>query len=65
MVERRYVLILGKHPIIEAKQGKYGWNLTIEIQDKLFLRTTAPHEADIRVGDLLTLYTEVLRKESH
>jgi hypothetical protein len=39
--------------------------IVIDMQNKMYIRMGAPVNADIRVGDLLTLYTEVLQKESH
>ena len=55
---RRYQLILGKFPIVEI----HGTIAVLSIQDKLFLRIPIPSGADVRVGDLLSVYTEVLAK---
>lgn len=52
----RYILILGKHPVTEVSPGF----ATIEIGNKVYIRFDIPPNTDIKRGDLLTLYTEVL-----
>lgn len=56
---RRLQLILGKFPIVEISQNHF----VISIKDKFGLRVTRPPNCDLRPGDLLTLYTEVLTEE--
>lgn len=58
---RRYQLILGKFPIVEINDRI----IVLRISDSppLFIRTSVPANADVRQGDLLTLYTEVLCNE--
>lgn len=55
---RRYQLILGKFPVVEINDHV----IVLRISDSppLFIRTTVPANTDVRLGDLLTLYTEVL-----
>jgi hypothetical protein len=57
---RRYQLQLGKFPIVEIKDRL----IVIRVSDSppLFFRTIVPPGADVRVGDVLSLYTEVLQK---
>ena len=62
---RRYQLNLGKFPVIEVNEEPTCQIIVIDMQNKMYIRMGAPVNADIRVGDLLTLYTEVLQKESH
>lgn len=60
----RLTLVLGKFPVTEVSRAFRGWRMKVQLAGT----TTATFEnipdiADIRVGDLLTLYTEVLTKE--
>ena len=64
MKQTRLVLILGKFPVTEVSRAFRGWRMKVQLGGT----TTAtfenvPDMADVRVGDLLTLYTEVLTKE--
>ena len=60
----RYRLILGKYHVVEIAKNLQGGNeIVLSIDDKQFLRISAPMPTDTRVGDLLTLYTEVLAPE--
>lgn len=59
----RHQLILTKLPVIEVTRGLTDQTIVLSIQDKVFLRTTCPLTSDVKVGDLLTLYTEVLAQE--
>jgi hypothetical protein len=61
----RHQLILGKLPVIEVIRGLTNQTIILSIADKYFLRTTCPLTSDVKVGDLLTLYTEVLAQERH
>lgn len=62
---RRYQLNLGKYPVIEVTPKETSISVVIDMQNKMFIRMAAPLNADIRIGDLLTLYTEVLQREAH
>jgi hypothetical protein len=53
----RLGLILGKFPVIEVGPTFF----VIEMKSGFYIRTSRPPGTDIRVGDLLTIYTEVLR----
>ena len=54
---------MGKYPVTEVIVGESNQTISIDMKNKFFLRVTVPLSADVRVGDLLTLYTEVLQKE--
>lgn len=56
----RYRLILGKYPVIKVEPSLTRIYLTLQVKNKLFLTTECPLTSDVRLGDLLTLYTEVL-----
>lgn len=51
---------MGKFPVIEIKRNINHFDVTLDIQGKLFLTFPVPLTSDVRIGDLLTLYTEVL-----
>ena len=61
---RRYQLRLGKYPVIEVTPNEKNLVVVIDMQNKMFIRMGAPLTADVRVGDLLSLYTEVLQRET-
>jgi hypothetical protein len=57
----RLVLPLGKFPVVERRNN---W-MRIKLPgtyagEPFFILCTLPDNADVRVGDILTLYTEVL-----
>ncbi len=56
---RRLQLILGKFPIVEISETHF----VLAIKDKFAFRVTRPPGCDLRHGDLLTIYTEVLTEE--
>lgn len=58
----RYKLILAALPIKDIKKTPTGWQFTMELPGLGHLISHAPPEADLRDGDRLTLYTEVLVK---
>jgi hypothetical protein len=62
---RRYQLNLGKFPVIEVTPNESNQTIVIDMQNRMFIRMAAPLTADVRIGDLLTLYTEVLARELH
>ena len=57
----RYRLIcnLGKYPVINVIRGSLGTRFTIRLPNGVTLTPDLPLRADINVGDVLTLYTEV------
>lgn len=60
---RRYQLNLAKVPVTEIQGAGNHYIVTVDVGGKLFLRFKAPLTSDIRLGDLLTIFTEVLTQE--
>lgn len=57
----RYQLILGKFPIVKIEKDQLGnVQASIRISKDTFMIIGPPPNSDVREGDLLTLYTEVL-----
>lgn len=56
----RYKLVLGKYPIIRVDKTPFGFDFTIQFPNSVRMTVSAPPTADIREGDLITLYTEIL-----
>lgn len=64
--QMRMVLVLGKYRVsqIEQNQLKSGYMMKVELGGSTTMTIPIPNTCDVRVGDLLTLYTEVLMKAS-
>lgn len=56
----RYKLVLGKYPVKRVTKTAFGFDFAIQLPGGQLMVVTAPPTADIREGDLITLYTEVL-----
>jgi len=56
----RHRIMLGKFEVIDVTNTKDGRWVAINIQHKLVPTFLVPHTSDVKLGDLLTLYTEVL-----
>lgn len=56
----RLVLILGKFQIKSISKGLTGTKFALDMGNSVTITVDAPVQADVRLGDLLTLYTEVL-----
>jgi len=56
----RLRLIFGKFPVIKAEHGQWGTKFSISLPHGITLQADANIPTDVQVGDLLTLYTEVL-----
>ena len=56
----RYKLALAKLPIVKIDKSPSGFRFALDMLNGVKLVVEAPIHADIREGDLLTLYTEVL-----
>jgi len=56
----RYKLVLGKFRVSERSAGA----MKVELGGSTTMTVTIPEHADVRSGDLITLYTEVLRAQS-
>ena len=52
----RMVLVLGKFRVSERTAGA----MKVELGGSTTMTVTLPPQADVKAGDLLTLYTEVL-----
>ena len=56
----RYRLILGKFRVKAISQGLTGLKATLDLGSSVTMVVDCPIRADVKLGDLLTLYTEVL-----
>ena len=56
----RLIVNLGKYQIVNVIKGTWGVKFTIQLPNNVKLIADLPVPADIRVGDIQTLYTEVL-----
>jgi hypothetical protein len=56
----RLRLVLGKFQVKAISKGLTGTRFAIDLGNSVTITIDAPVQADIRLGDLLTLYTEVL-----
>ena len=59
----RYRIILGKFQVKAVDKGLGGCRMTVALPNSVSLIADMPVNADVHVGDLITLYTEVLRAE--
>lgn len=60
MQDLRLRLILGKYPVTRVEKGLTGLLMEIALPGGMKILCDLPVTADVRLGDLLTLYTEVL-----
>jgi hypothetical protein len=56
----RYKLVLGKYPITRVEKTHLGFDFCIQLPNGVKMIVSAPPSADVKEGDILTLYTEVL-----
>lgn len=56
----RLKLVIGKFPVLRAERSGAGFQVAIDMLNGVKLIFSGPFTADVREGDLLTLYTEVL-----
>lgn len=56
----RYRLIFGKFQVKAVTRGFTGQRFTIDLGSSVTITVDAPLRADVKLGDLLTIYTEVL-----
>lgn len=56
----RHRLILGKFQVTAVEKGLTGLRFTINLGNAVTAKVDSPITSDVRVGDWLTLYTEVL-----
>lgn len=55
----RFKLELGKFPVLRVVDRGFGEKQFALRVNEVSIVITAPHDADVHEGDLLTLYTEV------
>lgn len=60
MTDLRYRLILGKFRVTAISTGLAGSKATLALPGSVTMTIDIPLRADVKLGDLLTLYTEVL-----
>jgi hypothetical protein len=63
MTDTRYRLILGKFQVTALEKGVGGFKAKINFGSGVTVWIASPIAADVRVGDWLTFYTEVLANE--
>lgn len=56
----RYILTLGKIQVVDVNKGVLGQRVKVMFPGSVSATFEAPANADVKVGDVLTLYTEVL-----
>jgi len=63
----RLKLILGKYRVERITKEPAGFAMTIRLNEESDIKLTCfvPIFADVKEGDVLTLYTEVLRHATH
>lgn len=63
MAELRHKLALGKYLVTRVVKHHLGFEMVIDLGNSIKLTCVVPPSSDVREGDVLTLYTEVLVKE--
>jgi hypothetical protein len=56
----RFVLVLGKFQVLKVEKGALGTKFSLNLGSGVTITADTAVKADVRPGDLLTLYTEVL-----
>ena len=56
----RILVILGKYRVTKVEKGVFGTKFRMDMGNSVFVDADLGVSADVRVGDLLTIYTEVL-----
>jgi hypothetical protein len=66
MQQHRLRLVLGKFPVVSVTKNPHlpGFTIKVKMDNVTMMFALPTDRADIRPNDLLTLYTEVLLKES-
>lgn len=59
----RFRLILGKYQVRAVTKGLSGVRAEIALPGSVSMNIDIPLRADVKVGDLLTLYTEVFAND--
>jgi hypothetical protein len=58
--QMRMKLVLGKYPVVRIEKSPNGLYFALQLQEGIKYVVEVPATVDIREGDLLTLYTEIL-----
>ena len=56
----RLRLVLGKYRVLKVERHPYGFQIAIDLLQGIKMVVELPASADVREGDILSLYTEVL-----
>jgi len=56
----RYKLVLGKFMVNRIEPASVGFKMSIQLPGLGYMICPIPFPADVREGDLITLYTEIL-----
>ncbi len=56
----RYKLLLGKLRVLSVTKAIHGYDMAIDLPGLGRLICPVPTHADVRAGDILSLYTEIL-----
>lgn len=56
----RVRIVLGKFQVKQLVKGGAGFLMTVDMTNSVSMRCEVPSIADVRLGDYLTFYTEVL-----
>lgn len=59
----RLICNLGKYQVVKVEKGLTGTHFVLQLPNNVKMQADLPLIADIQVGDILTLYTEVLADE--
>ena len=59
----RLRLILGKYQVVKLDKGTLGWRAFVDLGHSVTKTIDCPVQADVRLWDWLTVYTEVPYKE--
>lgn len=56
----RIRVVMGKFPVVQVKQVGAMWHATLDWGNSVHSTMKLPFKPDLREGDLLTVYTEML-----
>ena len=64
MTQSRFILVLGKFRVVEIEEALGKRTARVQLGGTTQMWIGLPDIADVREGDLLTYYTEVLTKDA-
>lgn len=59
----RIICNLGKVQVTDVEKGQMGTRFVFQLPGNVKIRAEMPIVVDVKIGDILTLYTEVLADE--